>query len=157
LGAGLKGALVTSLPSPKICLINTHPAPNRDGDWSETNRFHSLHRAQLAALTRVIRSAPTPAVVCGDFNVARDSALFGQFMKGAGLADAFDGGCPATFHAEYLPAGKTPHCIDFILASEGVTVESTTLVFPGKVPLPGGPGYVSDHVGLRARLSLVPS
>jgi hypothetical protein len=35
--------------------------------------------------------------------------------------------------------------------------ESATLLFPGKVPLPGGPGYVSDHVGLRAMLFLVPA
>ena len=31
------------------------------------------------------------------------------------------------------------------------------MVFAGKEPLPGGPGYVSDHVGLRASLFLAPS
>ena len=59
----------------------------------------------IAALARVVRSVPVPAVVCGDFNVDRDSALFGEFIAGAALDDAFEGSCPATFRAEYLPAG----------------------------------------------------
>jgi len=50
----------------------------------------------------------------------------------------------------------TPHCIDFILTSEGVKAEAATVLFAGKVPLPGGPGYVSDHLGLYARLLLAP-
>ena len=61
------------------------------------------------------------------------------------------GACPATFRADYLPVGATTHCIDFILTAGGVTVESAGLVFAQKKePL----GYVSDHIGLRARLSL---
>lgn len=95
-------------------------------------------------------------MVCGDFNVDRDSSLFGGFVAGAGLADAFEGNCPATFRAEYLPAGERPHCIDFLLTAGGVKAEAATLVFAGKEPLPGGPGYVSDHVGLRASLLLAP-
>jgi endonuclease/exonuclease/phosphatase family metal-dependent hydrolase len=95
-------------------------------------------------------------VVCGDFNVDRDSSLFGDFVAGTGLADAFGGSCPATFRAEYLPAGETPHCIDFILTSEGVKAEAATVLFAGEVPMPGGPGYVSDHLGLYARLLLAP-
>lgn len=59
-----------------------------------------------------------------------------------------------TFRAEYLPAGETPHCIDFILTTATVKPTSAKLLFAGKEPFPGGPGYVSDHVGLFARLSL---
>jgi hypothetical protein len=68
-------------------------------------------------------------------------------------ADAFGGGCPATFRAGYLPAGATAHCIDFILTAGEVTAESAALVFAGKEPV----GYVSDHIGLRARLSWTPT
>jgi hypothetical protein len=120
LQARLKGALVTRLARPELCVINTHPVANYDGDWSEANRFYPLHRAELAVLARVVNEAGPRAVVCGDFNVSRESTLFGDFMAATGLADAFEGGCPPTFRAEYLPAGATPHCIDFILtASRG--------------------------------------
>jgi len=157
LRAGLKGALVTSLVSPGLCLINTHPVANRDGDWSQAGRFYPLHRAQLAVLARVVRGVAAPAVVCGDFNVDRDSALFSGFVGGTGLTDAFEGNCPATFRAEYLPPGATPHCIDFILTADGVKAEAATVVFTAMEPLPGGSAYLSDHVGLRASLFLTPS
>jgi endonuclease/exonuclease/phosphatase family metal-dependent hydrolase len=104
-------------------------------------------------LAHVVTEAGPRAVVCGDFNVARESPLFGEFTAATGLADAFAGACPRTFRAGYLPAGATPHCIDFILTAGEVKAESAALVFAGKEP----PGYVSDHIGLRARLSLPPN
>jgi sphingomyelin phosphodiesterase 2 len=153
LQARLKGALVTRLARPELCVINTHPVANYDGDWSTANRYYPLHRAQLAVVARVVNEAAPRAVVCGDFNVDRESPLFGEFMAATGLADAFEGACPPTFRAEYLPAGATPHCIDFILTAGEVKVESATLAFAEKEPL----GYVSDHIGLRARLSVTPA
>jgi len=79
--------------------------------------------------------------------------LFGEFTAATGLADAFQGACPPTFRAEYLPAGAAAHCIDFILTAGEVKAESGALVFAEKKePL----GYVSDHIGLRAQLSLTP-
>jgi sphingomyelin phosphodiesterase 2 len=155
--ARLKGALVTRLARPRLCVVNTHPVANWDGDWSQGNRFYPLHKAQLDVLARVVRGVPGPAVVCGDFNIDRDSSLFGGFMADTGLADAFGGECPATFRAGYLPPGETPHCIDFILTSDGVRAEDATVMFTEKEPMRGGPGYVSDHVGLRARLVLEPA
>lgn len=154
LRAGLKGVLVTRLESPGLYVINTHPVANRDGDWSQRNRFYPLHRAQLASLARAICSLSTPAVICGDFNVDRDSTLFHEFVDDTGLTDAFEGRCPATFRLDYLPAGELPHCIDFILTTDGIKSEAATVVFTGKEPLPGEPGYLSDHLGLCARLFL---
>ena len=46
-----------------------------------------------------------------------------------------------------------PALANVILTAGEVTVESTALVFAEKEPL----GYVSDHIGLRARLSLTPT
>ena len=61
---------------------------------------------------------------------------------------------PGYVPGQYLLAGATPHCIDFILTAGGVTAESASLVFAEKKePL----GDVSDHIGLRARLSLTAS
>ena len=154
--ARLKGALVTRLAHPGLCVVNTHPVANWDGDWSRASRFYPLHRAQLAALAQVVRGIGIPVVVCGDFNVDRDSSLFSEFMAETGLADAFEGKCPPTFRAEYLPPGKMPHCIDFILTATGVKAESVGLLFTGQVALPGGPGYASDHIGLLANLLLTP-
>jgi len=150
LRAGGTGALVTRLAGPELGVVNTHPVANHDGDWSETNRYYPLHRAQFAVLARIVREAGPRAVVCGDFNLSRESSLFGEFRAVTGLADAFAGTCPPTFRAEYLPAGATTHTIDFILTAGEVAADGTALVFAGQERL----GYVSDHIGLRARLSL---
>ena len=79
-----------------------------------------------------MRDIGVPAVVCGDFNLDRDSSLFAEFMAEAGLAGAFEGKCPPKFRAEYLPAGKVPHCIDFILTATGVKAESAGLLLAAR-------------------------
>jgi hypothetical protein len=43
------------------------------------------------------------------------------------------------------------------LIPAGVEAAATGLVLAGQVELPGGPGYASDHIGLRADLLAVPS
>lgn len=153
IGALHSGALVTHLAGTGVRVINTHPTANRDGDWSAGNRFHPLQHDQLRALARTVVAETTPTVVCGDFNAARDSALDRDFRHDTGLRDAFGGDCPPTFHAEYLGPGQAPHCIDFVLVSDAVTVDGTALLFASERALPGGPAYVSDHIGLLARLS----
>lgn len=156
LRAGFKGVLVTRLAEPGLTIVNVHPLANRDGDWSPGGRFYPWHQAQLTALADVVRGIAGPVVVCGDFNVTGGSSLFAGFIAGTGLADVFAGDCPATFRAEYLPAGTPTSVIDFILAGAGVRAEAATVLFAGLTEMPGGPGYVSDHLGLSARLYVTP-
>jgi endonuclease/exonuclease/phosphatase family metal-dependent hydrolase len=149
LKASLKGTLLTRLTQPRMCLVNTHLLANLDGDWSESSRFYAVHRGQLAVLARVVGSLSDPSIVCGDFNIARDSTLHHDFMIDTRLVDAFDGQCPPTFHAQYLGQGESPHCIDFVLiAGSSIKVESADLMFTEKLPMASGPAYVSDHMGL---------
>ena len=60
---------------------------------------------------------------------------------------------PSPADAARVSCFLAEHLRWFILTAGGVTVESTALAFAGKEP----PGYVSDHIGLRARLSLAPT
>ena len=154
LTAPLKGILVVCLADPDLRVVNIHPVANTDGDWSVSNRFYRMQQGQLAAVASVVRRADGPAVICGDFNIARGSSVYRQFIDATGLTDAFAGRCPPTFHAEFLPADRAPHCIDFILVSDRVAVADTGVLFAGKHPLPGGPAYVSDHLGLYAELAV---
>jgi endonuclease/exonuclease/phosphatase family metal-dependent hydrolase len=154
---GYKGVLVTRLAESGLAVVNVHPVANFDGDWSDGSRFYPWHQAQLGALADVLQGTCGPVAVCGDFNVDRESSLFAEFIARTGLADVFEGNCPATFRVEFLPAGAESCCIDFILAGAGVTAEATAVLFPGVTDLRGGPGFVSDHVGLAARLRIAPA
>jgi sphingomyelin phosphodiesterase 2 len=154
--AWLKGVLVAELPDPGVCVVNTHPVANRDGDWSQASRFFPLHQGQLGVAARVVGATPAPAVVCGDFNVDRDSVLLRGFLSETGLADAFSGRCPATIHTEYLPdPAESAHCIDFILISPRSKAGITRVLFASKQLVQGQREYLSDHVGLYARLHRV--
>lgn len=150
--ARLKGVLVTELPDPGVCVVNTHPVANRDGDWSRANRFFPLHQEQLDVAAQVVGTATVPTVVCGDFNVDRDSELLRGFLSQTGLTDAFGGQCPATFHSEYLDPPEPAHCIDFILFPPQIKAGITRVLFDSRKILRGRPEYLSDHIGLYARL-----
>jgi sphingomyelin phosphodiesterase 2 len=153
----LKGSLVTRLRQPTMTIVNTHPSAVYDGDWSESGRFTPRQRSQYAALARLVAELPDdqPVAVCGDFNAPADSSVHRQLLAATGLRDAFDGRCPPTFRAEYLPPGELPHCIDFILV-RGVLAKDTRTLLAEPVSLPGGSGHVSDHIGLRASLLIAP-
>ena len=155
LEATLKGSLVTRLDDHRISIVNTHLLANGDGDWSATSRYYRADQGQLAALGRYVGAAPQPAIVSGDFNIARDSSLYDDFIRDTGLIDAFGDDCPPTFHAEYLEPGRTAHCIDFLLLSDpSITVESAELTFTAELPMRGGTGYASDHLGLQVRVAV---
>ena len=143
----LKGALVTRVAG--MSVVNVHLLANTDGTWSTENRFHPIHRAQLAGLAEVVAALPSPCVVTGDFNIPRHKPLVQDFLNTTRLVDAFGGECPPTFQQAYLPAGMKSQCIDFILTA-GLTAESADVVFEEELP---SLGYVSDHIGLQARLS----
>jgi endonuclease/exonuclease/phosphatase family metal-dependent hydrolase len=143
----LKGALVTRLGG--RCVVNVHLLANTDGTWSAENRFHPIHRAQLATLAQLIAKLSSPAVVTGDFNIPRHKPLVQDFLSTTRLTDVFGGECPPTFQQAYLPAGMRSQCIDFILTA-GLTTEEADVVFEEKSP---SLGYLSDHLGLQARLS----
>ncbi|WP_202873439.1 endonuclease/exonuclease/phosphatase family protein [Kribbella capetownensis] len=142
------GILTVRPANSRVRVLNIHPTANTDGNWSNHNRFHQLQRDQLLALAHAATADSSPAVVCGDFNVARSSTLHQELRQLSGLHDAFDGQCPPTFHADYLPQGSTAHCIDFILVAEPIDVADTALMFTDKRPLPSGPAHLSDHIGL---------
>jgi sphingomyelin phosphodiesterase 2 len=148
------GMLTVPLADSRVRVLNIHPTANTDGDWSAHNRFRQLQRDQLTALAKAVATESSPVMVCGDFNVARASSLHAELLQRSALRDAFDNQCPPTFHADYLSPGTTPHCIDFILVAEAIEVDETGLLFTDKRSLPGGPTYISDHIGLLARLRL---
>ncbi|MEU4395414.1 endonuclease/exonuclease/phosphatase family protein [Kribbella sp. NPDC023855] len=154
LNALQSGILTVYLADTGVRVLNIHPTANTDGDWSEHNRFRPLQHTQLTAVAKAVTADPSPTVVCGDFNISRESTLHPDLHHRTGLRDTFNGKCPPTFHPEYLPPGSTPHCIDFILTTESIRVDDTGLLFTNKQTLPTGPTHLSDHIGLQARLDL---
>lgn len=149
----LKGSLVTRLED--LWVVNTHPMPNRDGDWTGTNRHAAMHRQQLHHLAAVVARLDGPKAVCGDFNIAAGSTFLPAFEAATGLVDAFAGDPTPTYRAEeFLGPGVPGHRIDFVFTTPSLAPFGNRLILTAKHPFPTGPAYVSDHLGIRTTLNI---
>jgi endonuclease/exonuclease/phosphatase family metal-dependent hydrolase len=157
-GERRKGMLVTTVAGHTF--VNVHLSPNRRGDWSPGSRLAALHRLQLGAVAGLAAELAGDGlvVVSGDFNVAKDSDFYREFVAGSGLADAFGDRAPVTFHPELLRPGRPSRCIDhlFFRAGQGeARVTESDLIFREKEAFGGGrQAFLSDHAGLLVRLEL---
>ncbi|WP_158845468.1 endonuclease/exonuclease/phosphatase family protein [Saccharothrix deserti] len=151
----LQGVLAVRTADGTLLLGNTQLTANRDGDWSSANRHHQLHHQQLRIVHRALRTAGAHAaptsILGGDFNVASTSPLYPLIVDHGAWHDPFAPTDHPTCRAEYLPAGRPAHRIDYLLVS-GHPVTSADLVLTEPAHLDGGNGFLSDHLAPRIRL-----
>jgi endonuclease/exonuclease/phosphatase family metal-dependent hydrolase len=146
LNTRLQGVLTCRLGD-GTAIANTHLTANRDGDWSAGNRHHAFQRSQLALLhAAVARLAADRVVLSGDFNIAAGGPLYPRIVDDGAWHDPFLADDPPTFHAALLPSGRSKR-IDYVLV-RGAEVVETALLDTGP-----GPAFVSDHLGLLARIT----
>jgi hypothetical protein len=151
-----KGVLITEFAPLPTVVLNAHFVADTDGDWSPEGRFAPTHKAILADLRELADSRRwhgRDLVVTGDFNVARSSGLYSEFIRQTGWVDAFSGTQEPTFRPEYLPAGARLECVDYLLAQGECRPENASLIFEDEVALGVGRSiHLSDHLGLKATL-----
>ncbi|MGI5238918.1 endonuclease/exonuclease/phosphatase family protein [Dactylosporangium sp. CA-139066] len=149
-----KGAQVAVLATPagRVAVLNTHLSANRDDDWSPQNRYSAIARVELAALGAALAGLPAdlPAVVTGDLNLPRDSAVLAEFCAGAGLRDAMAGDPRPTYRP--TPGWPDPPAFDHVLL-RGLQAQCRLTLEEDKVTLGDGRAvYLSDHFGVEADL-----
>jgi exonuclease III len=148
----LQGVLTMEVAG--VPVANTHLTANKDGDWSDGNRYHNFQRTQLNMLHAVLRRLATrPSIVTGDFNIPSYSSLYPLIVDGGAWQDPFADTNPVTFHPEFLPPGNTGERIDYALVADP---EDHSVVRDSRVlfaePVDGG--YLSDHMGLAIRIDM---
>jgi len=141
----------------EVVVLNTHLSANYRGDWAGKNRYIRTERNQLAQLAEIVGREPAEAlvIICGDFNVPRDSSLYSEFVRAAGVLDPLAGDARPTYRP--LPGVPARYAlpIDFTfvrapkLAGLDITSEQR---FAERVPFGGGQNYLSDHIGLELRV-----
>ena len=141
-----------------VALLNTHLAANYSAQWTHTNPYARVERAQLREIAAVVRAIPedTLVIVAGDFNVPRGSWLYREFVSSTGLHDPLAGSDAPTYRPlPGLPA-RAAQALDhiFIRAPRDLTVEARSeLCFAEPALLAHGTfGYLSDHLGVRTTL-----
>lgn len=141
-----------------VVVLNTHLAANYTANWSHSNTFAKVERAQLREIAALVDALPedTLVLVAGDFNVPRGSWLYREFVHSARLHDPLAASTEPTYRPlPGLPA-RAVQALDhiFVRVPPGVELElSAELCFGEPVLLAHGElGYVSDHLGVRAQL-----
>ena len=146
-----KGMLITKIGT--TCIVNVHLSANKDGDWSPGNRYHAKQSIQLNDVARQLSQIGGNLVVGGDFNLARHSDLYDMFIDRTHLHDTAGINNMPSFHAAFLPADRTPECIDFIL-TRGASTTSYNHLFTQPMSLAQGiEGYVSSHHAIITEIS----
>jgi endonuclease/exonuclease/phosphatase family metal-dependent hydrolase len=152
LSCRLQGVLTVRTADDTLLLGNTQLTANRDGDWSSANRHHHLHHQQLRIVHHALRTAGAHttllSVLGGDFNIASSSPLYRQIIDHGAWHDPFASTDRPTYRAEYLPAGRPAHRIDYLLVS-GHQVTSADLVLAEPAHLGSGASFLSDHLAPR--------
>jgi sphingomyelin phosphodiesterase 2 len=142
-----KGVLISRLES-RVTINNVHLLANTDGDWSPGNRFYALQKEQLAQLNNILTEQTGDVVLTGDFNVARTSDLYDEFVKSGGWIDTAGSDTAPTFHKEFLPKGREPQRIDYVFVKGSLGPGESLRVFTE--PIEGR--YLSNHIGLSVKL-----
>ncbi|MGW4947324.1 endonuclease/exonuclease/phosphatase family protein [Actinoplanes sp. NPDC004185] len=149
---------VVETPAGPLAITNTHLSANRDGDWSAANRYTRVARAELDHLAGELAALDPalPVVAVGDFNVPRDAATLTGFLTRTGLTDVLAGDPEPTYRP--TPRWPAPPAFDHVLirpAPRRPLAAQARIVLRDAVTLPGGrAGYLSDHYGVEAVLSV---
>jgi endonuclease/exonuclease/phosphatase family metal-dependent hydrolase len=137
--------------------MNVHLTANRTGDWTDGNRFSSIHERELDAFATVLDkySATSEAIIAaGDFNIPNTGDLYDMLIDKCQLIDIFQKRKGVTYHSEFLSGGKSSHWIDYILVrtSHAFQVGHIGSGLSGRVRLraQGKLRFLSDHKALTA-------
>lgn len=155
-----KGVLQTTLAvgDDTIVVLNTHLAANYAANWSYTNAYAKVERAQLRELAEVVCSIPSDVilVVAGDFNVPRHSWLYEELRAATGLIDPLSDSSEPTYRPMPGIPLRAAQAIDHVLVripDTSAVVLQAELCFRDPVVLAHGrTGYLSDHLGVRLKM-----
>ncbi len=155
------GALVCKLKNYPVYILNAHITPNLDHDYSMKNRFSKYNSAQLAQLSEIINNhskKKRDLIAAGDFNTAKDSLIYKDFIKNAKLEDLFKRLHTPTQHQSFLPKHKKVKRIDYIflrMNTGKIKIQNTIEIFNKKEILGNNKKrFLSDHIGLKTKISL---
>lgn len=160
-----KGMLAATLvvAGQRVVVINTHLAANYAANWSYTNVYAKVERAQLREMAALVQQLPadTLVIVAGDFNVPRGSWLYKELCNLAGLIDPLAFSHEPTYRPMPGMPARAAQALDHVFVRVPPALFATfdaALCFGEPVVLQHGrTGYVSDHIGVRLRLKWQPA
>lgn len=169
------GTLVCKLRDYPIYVLNTYFTTNPNTTWKLNAAFYQLQETQIRDLARVIsliRNENEEVIVAGDFNFTKESPSYELFVSLTNAKNIFDKFSLPTYLFErrtlkfnlgiklldklLIFNAKESGQVDYMFLIQNgkrVSVKKTEHIFDEKVKLFNGKSsYLSDHVGLQAKL-----
>jgi endonuclease/exonuclease/phosphatase family metal-dependent hydrolase len=156
-----KGMLLAELDAStqNVVVINTHLAANYSAEWSYSNPYTRVERAQLREIAAVVREITMEklVVVAGDFNIPRGSWLYHEFLSLSGLHDPLGSSTEPTYRPLPGMPARAVQALDHVLirapGNLEVDVQSELCFAEPAILAHGARGYLSDHVGVHMSLT----
>ncbi len=158
------GMLICKLKDYPIHIVNTHLTTDFEFKWSAQNRFYNFVRLQVeeAAVVMQELSKEHTVIMAGDFNMAKDAALYTNFLETTGATDLFHTFSFPTYYNDRLThrlIGKTSERVDFVFLKQEKEKFGTITpshLFEKQLKLSDGTmSYLSDHIGLQITFSII--
>ncbi len=152
-----KGILMTELTyaDQPVVILNTHLTANYNANWSRANRYALLEQAQLRRLAAVVNdiSSDSIVIICGDFNIPRQSWLYSEFVELTGVFDPLAKDTkPTQYLSPWLPS-QYHMAIDHVFVRLPAQMDlaiAARLRFENKIRLTTGRmARLSDHMAIQ--------
>jgi exonuclease III len=157
-----KGVLSSIIEPFSITISTTHLTSDDEHNLTPKNDYYSLIKSQSIEAANVFNNyakSGQPIIMTGDFNIAKHSILYNEFLEATHANDIFEKDETATYYKERLGfyfKALASNRIDYIfykaknvqiLTIENVFVEEEAIGKRKK-------SYLSDHIGLHCILSV---
>lgn len=156
------GILVCKLQDVPLRLATTHLTTDTVHNITPKNKRYNLIRSQILQAADLFTHNETSIVLTGDFNTAKNSMLYNEFLKTTDAIDSFSEFDDITYSPQRTPyrfPAEVASRIDFIFYKQHknrIKMSEKSHMFTEKEVLSDGKSsYLSDHIGLTTTLELI--
>lgn len=158
-----QGILKAEIEQTNIRIITTHLSSDNTHELTTENKLYNLIKSQSQEIADVINkyvADKKSLIIAGDFNIAKRSSLYTNFLKSTQVSDVFEKDEIPTYYPDrvsYFYQSPKSRC-DFIFvksAHKNFKILKTDAAFVEEEMLSNGKkSFLSDHIGLHCILEV---
>lgn len=158
------GVLTCTIQPFSLRLCATHLSSDTVHNLFPEHKFYKLIRNQMleaAVAVNHYAKRGESVIIVGDFNIAKHSQLYREFLKNSNAIDIFASEDQPTYYPDRIPyiyPAIAPNRIDYMFLSSNakVRIRKTEHLFQEKETLSNHKkGYLSDHISLHCTLEVI--
>jgi endonuclease/exonuclease/phosphatase family metal-dependent hydrolase len=153
---------VAKLQNLPLTIATTHLTTDTIHNLTPKNKRYNLIRSQILQAAAIFAEKEHSVILTGDFNTAKESMLYTEFLHATGATDTFARFEDITYSPERTPYrfhADVASRIDYIFYKENAVkirpTEHEHVFTEQEILSNGKKSYLSDHIGLSTTLNLI--